>query len=192
MKAILKSIRPRHTGNILNGNKIIEISTTAPKEWVDYLSGKTNKKPKPRDVYIYCTKAKLKDQNWLIDKDNKGDLQSPYGKVVAKFTLNKVEEIKYCEVPFTHEQWFMEYWTKTFSDMEDLLKASCLDYYSLDQYLDNACKRGYAWHIDNLVIFDKPKELYEYKTLHHFGIDNKCKMLVPLTKAPQSWCYVEV
>ena len=55
-KAILKSIRPRHVSNILNGDKIIELDKSAPKEWKDYLSGKTTEKPKPREVYIYCTK----------------------------------------------------------------------------------------------------------------------------------------
>ena len=35
---------------------------------------------------------------------------------------------------------------------------------------------GYAWHIDNLVIFDKPKELND------FGVK----------RSPQSWQFIEV
>ena len=47
MKSILISIKPRHCVNILNGDKKIEVRTTATKEWKDYLSGKTDVMPEP-------------------------------------------------------------------------------------------------------------------------------------------------
>jgi len=48
---------------------------------------------------------------------------------------------------------------------------------------------GYAWHISNLVIYDKPKELSEFHKRCNdiYG----CGAMPPLTRPPQNWCYVE-
>ena len=155
MKAILISIRPRFVADILNGKKTIEIRKTMPK--CDL----------PIDVYIYCTKS-----NYF------GYISKRYiGKVVAKFTLNKVEEIENCVDILT---------TKTL-DCSQLLKQSCLMYEEIHNYLDaDYGYRGYAWHISNLVIFEEPKELIEFST-----IVKPYKPTYRLEKAPQSWCYVE-
>ena len=47
MKSFLISIHSEWVIKIFNGEKTREIRKTAPKEWVDYLSGKTKEKPKP-------------------------------------------------------------------------------------------------------------------------------------------------
>ena len=85
----------------------------------------------------------------------------------------------------------------------------CLSYEELETYLGKSV--GYGWHISDLKIYDKPKELREfskfgYKYLggccvnyncHNF-IDNgwmqppECKIDgCFLTRAPQSWVYCE-
>ena len=122
-KAILISIKPEWVEKILNGKKTIEIRKTTPK--CDL----------PIDVYIYCSKGNKK--NWhlfddAVDTDTgwKG-YQYDYfigskcylegcleGKVVAKFTLNKVEEIKYVSGGFTVLSDF-PYYTQSLSK-EDL------------------------------------------------------------------------
>ena len=62
------------------------------------------------------------------------------------------------------------------------------DYYDMDIY---------AWHIGNLVIFDKPKELSEFRTVNKTGIPQyefgvgTCDYK-KLTKAPQSFMFIEV
>lgn len=189
MKAILKSIRPQHDKNILNGLKLIELDKSAPKEWKDYLSGKTKEKPKPREVFIYCTKdlnalLRFIDNRYMFlscsTLTRKQEFESGKylnGKVVAKFTLNKVEEIVKTSP--------LHYGTESIYKIKDLC---CLTDGEIRDYFKG--KNGYAWHIDNLVIFDKPKELSRFGTL-----TNKCNGfrggLKPLTKAPQSWCYVE-
>lgn len=43
----------------------------------------------------------------------------------------------------------------------------------------------YGWHISDLKIYDKPKELLEFSK---YGFDEP----VPLKRPPQSWMYVEV
>ncbi len=57
---------------------------------------------------------------------------------------------------------------------------------------------GYGWHISNLVIYDKPKELSEFyvpvkdywETYDPSNYINGCWQK-PLQRPPQSWCYVE-
>lgn len=56
----------------------------------------------------------------------------------------------------------------------------------------------YGWHISDLVIYDKPKSLYEFSK-HDNTYDNAFGWMfddrqknVQLTRPPQSWCYVEV
>lgn len=189
MKAILIAIQPKYVADILNGKKTLEIRKTMPK--CDL----------PIEVYIYCTKNQGK-KNYLAK--TKRDLSTNEiveetklnGKVVAKFTLNKVEEIKNDPNPI--------FYTDTLDDY-DLSSKSCVCQCDIRCYLeDNDYKyKGYAWHIDNLVVFDKPKELSEFKT--HLGYNKSincmfCKYYVfkectrpkYLTRAPQSWCYVEV
>lgn len=188
MKAILISIKPKWCAKIMNGEKTIEIRKTMPK--CDL----------PIDVYIYCTKEEYltcdlytgKARYHNIPKGNNGFTLS--GKVVAKFTLNKVERIMFMNGVFIDE-------TK-------LLKQSCLNEDELFWYLapqDTIVKEcGYAWHIDNLEIFDKPKELSEFNKYGCKQYDNDvCETygkrghlytncFFHLTKAPQSFCFIEV
>jgi len=192
MKSILLSIKPKWVAKILNGEKTIEIRKTCPTQ----LRGDTPVKPEPIDVYIYCTKKGflyyLKSMlSWAFRKNYcKGGFN---GKVVAKFTLNKVEEIK--------TNLAMRFFTESANEKE-LLEKSCLNsdqlfWYLAPQELKVKCC-GYAWHIDDLVIFDKPKKLSEFKKNNSTGNCWKCKLFgsgcstCQLTKAPQSWCYVEV
>ena len=169
MKSILISIKPKYVAKILNGEKTIEIRKTMPKCEL------------PIDVYIYCTKDK---DDGLLRLNGK---RSYYvkGKVVAKFTLNKVEEIP----------WQIGAYELDKQSFSDFLDKCCLDFFELKKYLNK--NNGYAWHIDNLEIFDKPKDLSEFKKCQLLWNcephDCKtCRHSLSLTKAPQSWCYVEV
>ena len=170
MKSILISIKPRWVAKILNGTKTIEIRKSMPKCEL------------PIDVYIYCTKG-----SYI------GYLSNKYvGKVVAKFTLNKVEEIYWKQDlsnPYISDNYNLE--TDTLNEWE-LRNKSYLESEELEDYLgfdESEFKAlGYAWHIDNLVIFDKPKELSEFKTYFNDFYKRKPH---PLMKAPQSWQFVE-
>ena len=174
MKKILLSIRPQWVKKILNGDKTIEVRKTAPKCEL------------PCEVYIYCTKENAK---YFIDNKIYNAMMN--GKVVAKFTLNKVgnfdkKSFGTYEEPFTRNQ-------------TELLEKSCLVEKELDDYLKG--KKGYAWHIDKLVPFDRPKELKEF-----FMRDKKGDIPVQIEElkgskfmafkriehAPQSYMFVEV
>ena len=156
MKSILISIKPKWVAKILNGEKTIEIRKTAPKCEL------------PIDVYIYCTKGAYI-----------GYLSKKYvGKVVAKFTLRKVEKLKiyvgsYIPVAILH--------TDSIPTCSLMEKESCL---TMDEIWKYTKMKGYAWHISDLQLLDnlmKPSGFDNLMELSDFG----------LKRAPQSWCYVE-
>ena len=163
MKSILISIKPKWVAKILGRDKTIEIRKTAPKCEL------------PIDVYIYCTKGSFI-----------GYLSKIYvGKVVAKFTLRKVEEIKSHILTKTNAYGIQRiettFTTQTLS-FRELKKLSCLACDDLMEYLNDT--DGYAWHISDLQLLDnlmKPSGFDNLMELSDFG----------LKKAPQSWCYVE-
>ena len=176
MKHIMISIRPEWTAKILNGEKTLEIRKTMPncKE--------------PCKVYIYCTRAKNESiklvkkpdilNNEFIYSFHIGRYGERYdGKVVAEFTLKTVNKFDIQGLEFY--------------GMKDIIKEqSCLDDIQLSDYLQN--KVGYAWHIDDLKIYDKPKELSEFGVRKYlYAYTHDCWDVLPLRKPPQSWCYVE-
>lgn len=192
MKKILISIKPKWVAKILNGEKTIEVRKTAPK--CDL----------PCEVYIYCTKQRIlgnlikvggEENSMLFGKNsiigiNKGFMENGdidlQGKVVAKFTLNKVEELH----PFFH-------WCEETKKRTCLERDEVLDYLdSKDKSVGNPKRQGsvYAWRIDKLVIFDNPKELKEFKMcIGYFDLGGFIKNIYhAVEKAPQSWCYCEV
>ena len=205
MKAILISIKPKWVAKILNGEKSIEIRKTMPKCEL------------PIDVYVYCTKEK----NTFLGRNHNGfelvkgdynhfkptpDKWAVNGKVVAKFTLKKVEPI----VKSYHNYWGGLYYSQDLTEINLLDKAQ-ISREEIGKYLENS--KGYAWYIDNLVIFDKPKKIRNFMA---YGKFDKVKYDCPkaqrgrcnyhwlgskdyhhcikaeLTKAPQSYCFVEV
>ena len=183
MKSILISIKPKYVCDTLNGKKTREIRKTCPH--CDL----------PIKVYIYCTKDKdnliLNDiGDIVIDNEHYCNVDTYFnGKVVACFTLNKVEEI------FTPT--FLTEDDDDYScDIETLLKDSCLNEEELINYIGDDNYHFFAWHISNLEIFDTPKELSEFEYLdkkHTLKWKNK---IVGVSKEyfkrpPQSWCYVE-
>ena len=132
MRAILISVQPQHTCNILNYLKTLEIRKSMPRCKL------------PIEVYIYCTKNGGMTYKYEDSKYHATTTKNYFphycinGKVVAKFTLNKVNAF------FSYDETFLE--------------DSCLTRDELEDYADNK-NILYAWHIDNLVIFDKPREL---------------------------------
>lgn len=191
-RAILISIQPKWVEKILNGEKTIEIRKTFPKCKL------------PIDVYIYCTKdpkhlvAPFRfKEGWKYKEYNDNTSyacgctanmgEDINGKVVAKFTLNNIDDF------YVFTDGLIQYWIAC--DLE----KSCVPYDDLANYIGKG-KKGYAWNIDDLEIFDTPKELSEFKIpnplfenvgMFGWAFDDEPRY-IPIKKAPQSWCYVEV
>ena len=184
MKAILMSIRPEWVAKILNGEKTIEIRKRFPSDYVGW-------------VYIYCTKDNELlcqiDNEWNTIKVVRGaKLKSIYnGKVVARFWCDKVEQIIFGTTLYND----LGFFTCDLHDF-DLYKQSCLTKKEMQNYLKikpNGLS-GYAIHITNLEIFDKPKEISEFVPYNikknHYKPFPTCDFR--LTRAPQSWQFIEV
>ena len=199
MKAILMSIRPEWVGKILNGRKTIEIRKTEPKCElpIDVYIYCTKKGGLMRDVSPVTTYFVSSPVGPVTSNES----ERLEGKVVAKFTLREVKTIYdrpegTCDLNpnVPHPNWRHYYQMGLVSDKllyggdengfseeygELLRKHSCLSQQQIFDYLNKDKNviygaKGYAWFISDLVIFDKPKELWE------FG----------LMRAPQSWQYV--
>lgn len=126
----------------------------------------------PCKVYIYETKGK----GVWVNCGKKREIIG--GKVVAEFTLKNIS-------------YWQPYWTPEVMHICDISEKSCVSTEVLVQY----CGDGiiYAWHIEDLKIYDKQKELSEFSVgkakidcgYGNYNIYNKI-----LKRPPQSWCYV--
>ena len=163
------------------------------------------------EFYVYCTKEKATRKEDMFTRGcniwfNKGYAMNRQhlmnGKVPFKFRCYNVEEIK---VDFSISK--NGYYGTHLLGEPVLEKTSCLTHKDLKEYLkgDEKCNDiqniGCAIHIGDLEIFDKPKELNEFYKVGHYEDFNDYftdekringKWCIPLTKAPQNFCYVEV
>lgn len=139
----------------------------------------------PFKVYIYCSYGNDKE-NYML---------GGCGKVIGEFICDKVYSIKNQGNSFVvanEEQ----------GVTNEIARQSCLDYDDMVGYLGN--KDGYGWHISDLKIYYKPKELSEFFKrcpTKEKGDCLSCDCLADndyggictnnLTRPPQSWQYVE-
>ena len=178
MKSVLISIRPQWVEKIVSGKKTIEVRKTAPKEV-------------PFKAYIYCSYGDMKTNYYLKGR----------GKVIGEFICDKVDKYEpyvilgaYYEVNGAYVKENLRYNSGT-----------CLSYEDMVNYSNG--KTLYGWHISDLKIYDKPKELSEfYRPCSYSGICYSCNRFRPngtpndkpndfcdgeITRPPQSWQYVE-
>jgi hypothetical protein len=72
--------------------------------------------------------------------------------------------------------------------LHETVARSCVPMYDLLVYIGKQ-SFGYGWHISNLVIYDEPKELSEFKKPNlPLGLRWEHE---EINRPPQSWCYVE-
>lgn len=182
---ILMSIRPEWYGLIEELKKTYEV----------------RKDPLPEGavVHIYLTKRWHKVLEKLFPK-----LKGKLGKVVAKFIVGKVERIDTHPLD-NREQFPMSIVMSKWEKFNDILKKACLLADQLDEYSGYHKfkeKPVYALSITQLEIFDKPRELGEYKkkdiseAMTHWEYERAtgCKAPCPagvyrITHAPQSYQY---
>ena len=173
MKSVLISIQPKWCELIASGKKTVEVRKTKSKLDV------------PFRVYIYQTKMQ-----WVYSVLRKMGLHNLVnrlalgtGKVIGEFVCDEVYPIK------VHSNCAIQNWNWY------ELSRSCLSLDEVAKYV-GANKIGYGWHISDLVIYDKPKDLdcFRKPIDCHRGIDREnCKGCwdCEIKRPPQSWCYVE-
>ena len=212
MKAVMKSVSPRICEKVANGDCTILVSKTAPKCGV------------PFKCYIYCTSAKpylYKEANPPFELFLDSELYKGKGyddrlfssKVIGEFICDKVDKI----IPLQHT--YYNYIGLPIANVieygiwNDDLAQMCLKKKEIDNY--GKGKMLYGWHISDLKIYDKPKELREFSPIcsyknddgscqYHkvdclyqqrdYNTDGSVNLVTcgkSITRAPQSWQYVE-
>lgn len=203
MKAVLISIQPKWCELIAKGQKTVEVRKTKPKLET------------PFKCYIYCTlppKEEMFGHGGVYEYANElirlqsGEIVYDYGMrlccdpegrpytrdnflcrmVIGEFVCDRISTIAYT--------------MDGFADAVDC-DTSCLAPKDFIEY--GKGKPLYGWHISNLVIYDKPKELGVFrKTCVNELYCESCGMYsqntgacgnaaLRLSRPPQSWCYVE-
>lgn len=178
MKAVLMSIHPKRCELIFSGEKTIEVRKTAPKLEMPY------------KVYVYETKGAT-ETPW-VDEDGHF-IYKGCGQVVGEFVCDRVEKYEHF-IPYDIDDELQ------YSISQDSLISTCLEPYELTEYGNGKPLRGL--HITQPKLYDTPKELSEYRkpdepfrTVEqvngHAVFMDGYKRGKTLTRAPQSWCYVE-
>lgn len=134
MKSVLISIKPKWCELIASGKKTIEVRKTRPKC------------DTPFKCYIYQT---------VGGRTNTVDiLENNLGKVIGEFVCDRIDRIDVIDGSM------MTYIQVNSKGDMFITQETCLDIDRLQQYFGN--KSGFGWHISDLVIYDKPKELSEF------------------------------
>ena len=152
-------------------------------------------------LLLYCNKAKpyLYDLRNVMGifggynvKQTHLDLLLLNGKIVAECDF-EVEEIDFASERFYEND--IEKYNIEINKQNELLKRSCLTATQIVCYLDKKGKeqtnlKGYAIHIKNLHIFDKPRELSDFNKIIETTYGEEPDATI--TRAPQNMmrcCY---
>ena len=174
--AVMLSIQPKWCEKIASGRKTIELRKTKPKLET------------PFKVYIYCTKADtpigICFQNTYDFTCGKSYRFSKGGEVIGEFVCDGF--LSHCEMA-----------NADIAEAQSLVRREKILEYAGE-------KEVFGWHISDLVIYDKPKELSEFYKNGTLSNEAFCETVYDgmrsyadylftraLRKPPQSWCYVE-
>ena len=169
MKSVLISIQPKWCELIASGKKTVEVRKTKPKLDV------------PFKCYIYQTKESKRRYtdhrfNSLFSEKTSYD---SLGKVIGEFVCYNIETVSWISNPQKIN------WREYYNEETCLTNTETYEYTKGNVF--------YEWHISDLVIYDKPKELGEFNS---YNCSVKLEYGYPMPtheikRTPQSWCYVE-
>ena len=215
-RSILTSIQPyyvfliiaRAMGWKVEQEKTVEVRRNFPRaqDW-------------DKKSLIYCSRDRRSFNR--IPKEYQPLMAPLLGKVIGEFMCDAIkcyegefwdnetyECVRERYEPGDFEE-YGEYEYETIADNEQenykdvpLFKQSCLAWEELRNYLGKGDNVFYAWHISSLKIYEKPKELGEFRrpderfseirqTERGLVFSDGYKRGVQITRPPQSWMYVE-
>lgn len=204
MDSILISIKPYYVFLIIAktmGWNIHENKTEEMRKIVP-LNSRWNRKGA-----IYCSKDTTSFNK--IPEEYQELMKPLLGKVVASFsssTTNLYEcefyegnscyqSIKKLVYDETAQEYAYHFQTSNDCDLPndcEVCRDTCLTLDEIKRYVNKTgFSTVYTLTIDNLKIYDKPKALSEFKHWESFGKGKTTISIVPITRPPQSWCYVE-
>lgn len=183
-KAVLISIQPKWCQLIATREKTLEIRKTMPDL-------KT-----PFRRYIYQTKNGKVGTGLFTREGEIMGRSVKNGKVIGEFACDCIYPISYTMGGAYHV-----YGLSPMPEIKELSQKAQMSLRDMHDYL--RANGGYGWNISGLLIYDKPKELSEFRkpcindlyceSCAMFGgfCDHCGNKALMLSRAPQSWCYVE-
>lgn len=203
MKSVLISIQPyyvfliiaRLMGWNIPQEKTVEVRKDFPKDpaW--------NKR-----VHIYCSKNRESFNR--IPAQYQPFMEKFLGKVLGEFVCDKIIKNE-SGVDYGVTDDGRAFYCGTLAECTGLTRAECLDYGKKKILCGYELQALYGWHITDLKVYDKPKELGEFcvRCSDRKMKCNKCNNLKQddyyeppycesggyreIARPPQSWCYVE-
>lgn len=183
MREVTRSVKPYWFFLICEGIKTVEVGKDKPKaeDW-------------NKIVNLYCSKDKKSFER--IPKEFQEKYRKYLGKVGARFLCNNIRDFSN-RIINTHNRYELQ-------TVHEILANSRLTHSELCEYLNERedLEPFYLWHISDLVIYDKPRELYDFLNYNkHLACISKncfsgdcwgCHNNAIMIRPPQSWCYVDV
>lgn len=227
-KSVLLSIRPKWCELIACGKKTLEVRKTRPKIETPFKCYIYCTKDSYKEKFLHTSNKHGELLFWgnpddamitVQPEDYKYRAYTCRGKVIGEFVCDKID--KYT-AEFVDDDCYEDiryHYTDCEMDEHELIvtsnrqydpsncvlcKKACLSFYEIKQYvgINFHDKPFYGWHISNLVIYDQPKELGEFKGLckerqecsrcpyyDWYSTKAPCEYR-RLKYPPQSWCYV--
>lgn len=191
-KAVMISVRPEWCFLIAQGKKTVVVRKTKPNMGM------------PFKCYIYCTLSGCNEFfRDVLDYDvaawNRSKMAEMKGMVFGEFVCRNIDNDTLSSLVVKE-------------DAENILQGTCLTKKELLQYLGyeptkyNFFQKHYEffrWHISDLVIYDRPKKISDFKRWNRTEDNTPCAHIprafepcetctaCNLKRPPQSWCYVE-
>ena len=170
MKAVLISIRPEWCQLIAGGQKTVEVRKNRPKLET------------PFKCYIYCTNANTKDPREVLEIHGAdGKIRKANGHVIGEFVCDSCTLLSKAHYGYIRR-------------CAGIRKEALKEYMGIPEGEELSYSDGcFGWHISELVIYDEPKPLSDFKQCHACAYMGVCNDVCwsPLQKPPQSWFYVE-
>lgn len=193
MRKVLASLKPYYYYLVGEGIKKIEVRKGMPKasDW-------------DNEVLFYMSKDEKSFAK--IPKEFQEKYRKHFGKVGMQFICDKVDKIMTLQHTYYNFLGVPLATTTEYCIWNDDLPQMCLTKKEIEEY--GKGKTLYGWHISDLKIYDKPRELSEFRKPCNWNYDcctckrakyelTKAEAKVfygcdsELTRPPQSWCYVE-
>ena len=172
-KAVLMSIQPKWCELIASGKKTFELRKSFPRWHSLYV---------PFKVYIYETQGysavpQVYEDGTMIFKG--------HGQVIGEFVCDYVNNVFPTGLFVGDDRLTVD------GNGDMPLEKYCMTEEQVRAYIGE--KMAYGWHISDLVMYDQPKELSEFRSYNCRAVieDGLPMPSHKIERPPQSWMYVE-
>lgn len=165
MLGVMLCCSPDNVDKIGNGEKTIDLRKTKPKLTT------------PFKCFLYCSKPSYDHEDFLVFNAGTENCKAYYcgGRVIGEFVCDQIYDCDADSVGLFDRK------------TKEYLPGSCMSFSQICTYTKGVLPL-YGWHISELIVYDEPKPLDSFK---HWIDTGMWSRLVPLEKAPKSWCYIE-